>query len=61
MLSTIICRNGSNDDNDDDDDDDDDGDDDGDDDDDDERSTLEDLSRAQKMDHIRGFMAAKKL
>ena len=29
------------------------------DDDDDEISTLEDLSRAQKMIHIRGYMAAK--
>ena len=33
--------------------------DDDDDDDDNERSTFEDLSRAQKMVHIRGFMAAK--
>ena len=36
-------------------------DDDDDDDDDDERSTLEDLSRARKMVHIKGFMAAKNL
>ena len=64
MLAIIISRNGSNDDDDydenDDDDDQDDEDDEDNDDDDDERSTLEDLSRAHKMVHIRGFLALKK-